>query len=357
MRFWAISQGSNSDVDFTVNDLPLVSIIIVTWNSAAYFSRCLECLAAQTFKDFEVVLIDNGSKDGCLDGVENHMPVLRLQVERLGENKGFAAANNLGAHMAQGRWLALLNSDAFPETNWLEELLKAAKNNPEFSFFASRQLQENAPNLLDGAGDIFHISGLAWRRFAGWPSAQFGLETEEVFSPCAAAALYSREAFLRVGGFDEDFFSYHEDVDLGFRLRLQGFRSLYVPDAIVLHAGSATLGAQSDFALYHWQRNYIWSFVQNMPSALLWEALPSHLMANIIHQISYTFQGRGRILWKAKKDALCGLSHALHKRRKIQKMRKAGNRELLKMMERSWLQPYLLGYHIRKIRRSMLLSQ
>ncbi len=332
---------------------PFISVIIVTWNSAAYLSRCLGCLAAQTFKDFEVVLVDNGSTDGSLDDVENHWPSLRLRVERLGENKGFAAANNLGAHLAHGQWLALLNSDAFPDANWLEALLKAAENNPQFSFFASRQLQADATQILDGAGDAYHLSGLAWRRYEGWPASQFGLKTMEVFSSCAAAALYSRQAFLQAGGFDEDFFSYHEDVDLGFRLRLQGFRCLYVPEAVICHIGSATFGIRSDFALYHWQRNYIWSFVQNMPSALLWGALPAHLLANIIHILYYVFKGRGGTIWKAKVEALRGIRRAFHKRRIIQMNRKAGRTELLRVMERGLLQPYLLGYNMRRVRRNV----
>jgi GT2 family glycosyltransferase len=335
-----------------VNSIPSVSVIIVTWNCAAYLSRCLDALAAQLFKDFEVVLIDNGSTDGGLDAVENHFSGLRLRVERLGANKGFAVANNLGAHLASGAWLALLNPDAFPEPNWLEELLRASANNPDFSFFASRQLQADASNLLDGAGDALHISGLAWRRYASWPASRFGLKTEEVFSPCAAAALYSRQAFLQVGGFDEDFFINYEDVDIGFRLRLQGFRCLYVPEAVVHHIGSAAMGAQSDFALYHWQRNFIWSFVQNMPSPLLWEALPSHLMANFIYQINYTLRGRGRILWKAKMDALHGLSRALRKRREIQGKRFVSCKRLLLAMEHGPLQPYTLGYNIRKVGRT-----
>jgi GT2 family glycosyltransferase len=337
-----------------VNDLPLASVVIVTWNSALYIPRCLDALVAQVCRDFEVVLIDNGSRDGCLDAVENRWPALRFRVERMGVNKGFAAANNIGARLASGKWLAVLNPDAFPEPNWLEELLGAAANNPDFSFFASRQLQANDSQLLDGAGDIFHISGMAWRRFAGWPASQFGLETQEVFSPCAASALYSRQAFLQVGGFDEDFFTYHEDVDLGFRLRLRGFRCLFVPKAVVHHIGSAALGAQSDFALYHWQRNLIWSFVQNMPSALLWAALPSHLMANLIFTLHYMFLGRGRVLWKAKKDALRGLPRAFTKRRGIQQYRSVSLKDLSRILARGPLQPYLVGYHARKIRRAML---
>ena len=327
-----------------------VSIIIVNWNGAEYLPRCLKALVHQTFTDFEILVVDNGSTDGSVDGLEQYWP--EIKVVRLNKNLDFAAANNLGARQAHGHWLALLNSDAFPEPDWLERLLQAAEHYPEFSFFASRQLQANALYLLDGTGDTLHISGLAWRRYAGFPAAQFGLEFEEVFSPCAAAALYSRQAFLQVCGFDENFFSYHEDVDLGFRLRSQGFRCLYVPDAVVQHIGSAALGAQSDFALYHWQRNFIWSFVQNMPSALLWEALPAHLVTNIIHFVGYTIRGRGKVVLKAKMDALRGLSRALRKRKEIQKIRKVGSVDLLHIMERGWLQPYLLGYHIRKIRRT-----
>ena len=230
---------------------PKVSIIIVTWNSESLILRCLDNLVQKTFQGFEVVVVDNGSSDGTIEYLQERQPGLALQLKSLDRNRGFAAANNIGARMARGRLLALLNSDAFPAPDWLEKLLLVAQRHPEFSFFSSRQLQANAPQLLDGAGDALHISGLAWRRYVSFPAAQYGLEMEEVFSPCAAAALYLRQAFLQVDGFDEDFFSYHEDIDLGFRLRLQGFRCLYVPDAIVQHVGSATLGTQSDFALYH----------------------------------------------------------------------------------------------------------
>jgi len=331
--------------------MPIVSVVISTWNSGNVLDRCLSNLAKQTVKDFEVIIVDNGSSDNSIENIQERWPALDFQIRKLDKNTGFAAANNLGAQLARGDWLALLNSDAFPEPEWLENLLQAAAREPRFSFFASRQLQAGAPHLLDGAGDAYHISGLAWRRYAGLPAAQFGLESEEVFSACAASAFYSRRAFLQVGGFDKSFFSYHEDVDLGFRLRLQGFRCLYVPEAVVQHVGSVTLGVKSDFAYYHWQRNFIWSFFQNMPTGLLWLAFPVHLVANIIFQINYTFRGYGGILLKGKWDALRGMPGALRKRRGIQKSRTISNMELFHAMEHGLLQPYLLGYTIRKINR------
>ena len=114
---------------------PLISIVIVTWNSAKHLPRCLDCLALQTIQDFEVILVDNGSLDGGSNDLEQKYTQLALHIERLPSNLGFALANNRGAGLARGKWLALLNADAYPEPNWLENLLRAAQRHPEFSFF------------------------------------------------------------------------------------------------------------------------------------------------------------------------------------------------------------------------------
>jgi GT2 family glycosyltransferase len=322
-----------------VDDLSLVSVVIVTWNSAAHLPACLQALAAQAYSDFEVVLVDNGSTDGCVDAVEDRWPGLQFHVVRLGENKGFAAANNLGARSAHGQWLALLNADAFPEPHWLEELVKAAENNLGYSFFASRQVMAEDSSILDGAGDVYHVSGLAWRRYHGLPAGKYGMKTEEVFSPCGAAALYLRQMFVQAGGFDEDFFSYFEDVDLGFRLHLLGFKCLYVPGAVVEHVGSASTGKRSDFAIYHGHRNLIWSYVKNMPALLLWFFLPLHLLMGLYFLISFSASGHGKAIWRAKVDGLRGLGHMLAKRRKIQRLRWAPVRDIYHLMESDWFAP------------------
>jgi GT2 family glycosyltransferase len=333
------------------DSLSQVSILLVTWNSAATLPRCLESLSRQTCTDFELIVVDNGSTDGCTDGLEQAWLRLPLHVERLSQNTGYAAASNLAARLARSRWLAMLNPDAFPQPNWLEALLQAAAKAPDYSFFASRQLQAEAPNLLDGAGDVLHTSGLAWRRLAGYPAADFGLESVEVFGPCGAAALYSRQAFADSGGFDEDFFGYHEDVDLAFRLRLAGLRCLYVPEAVVHHVGSASLGADSDFALYHWQRNYVWAFAKDMPNGLLWRTLPAHLAANVVHLFNFILRGRGRVVFRAKVDALRGLTSVLRKRRVLQRECVVRPSQINSVLERGALKPYLLGYRLRRFNR------
>jgi GT2 family glycosyltransferase len=142
----------------------------------------------------------------------------------------------------------------------------------------SLQLKDEAPDLLDGAGDVCHISGLAWRGLFGKPVSTAPKEDCEIFSPCAAAALYDRQAFIDLGGFYERFFCYYEDVDLGFRLRLSGHRAILAPRARVRHVGSASSGGRhSDFAVYHGFRNTVWAFAKNMPARALPYALPMHV--------------------------------------------------------------------------------
>jgi len=324
-----------------MQSIPLVSVIIVTWNSKKHLSICMDHFLTQTFQDFEVILVDNGSEDHALDELQEKYPPLRLQIERLDANLGFAVANNIGANLACGKWLALLNADAFPEPDWLEQLLHATDQNPECSFFASRQIQFNSPHLLDGAGDAYHISGLAWRNGYNLPLEKYGFQQKEVFSPCAAAALYSREEFLKVGGFDENYFSYFEDVDLGFRLRLMEKKCLYIPQAVVYHIGSASTGKRSDFSVYYSYRNLIWTFIKNMPSPLIWLYLPLHIGTLLFFAVFLTFRGQGRAIWRAIFDAYRDLPKIIAKRRMIHQNLENKPSDLLRVMSTGLFEPYV----------------
>ena len=160
-------------------------------------------------------------------------------------------------------------------------------------------------------------------------------EIREVFSPCAAAAMYRRDVFLSAGSFDEDFFCYLEDIDLGFRLRLEGHRCLLVPSAVVAHVGSVTSGGkQSDFAVYHGHRNLVWTYVKNMPGWLFWVCLPLHLAMNFVTVLMYTWQGKGRVILRAKRDALLGLPKMWQKRREIQKHRIVSISDIWRMLDK-----------------------
>ena len=332
------------------NEPPAVSVLVLNWNGAAHLPRCLDALQAQTFRDFEALVLDNASTDHSADEVEMRWPGFHLI--RFEHNLGFAAGNNRGAQLARGRWLVFLNNDAFPQPDWLERLVEAARAWPAFTFFASRLVYAGDLDRMQAAGDVLNVSGFAWSRDNGFPLEAAHLEAEEVFSSCAAAAMFQRRAFLDAGGFNDDFVSHLEDVDLGFRLRLAGQHCLYVPAAVVAHVVSASYGAESERTVYQVQRNVVWMYVANMPGRLFWKYLPAHLIANLVFLLYYTLRGRGRAAGRAKLDALRGLPAALRRRRVIQASRTASLPEIDRVLDHGWLSPYLLGRQSRKRQRS-----
>jgi GT2 family glycosyltransferase len=310
-----------------------VDVIIVNYNSGALLARAVAALQAQTYTALRVIVVDNDSRD---DSLARIAPGPRpVEIVRANTNLGFAGGNNLAlrAH-TRAPWVALLNPDAFPRPDWLERLMHAAAAHPQFSFFGSRALCAADPARLDGAGDIYHVSGLHWRDGHGCADcAEYG-EAREIFTPCAAAALYRTREVIAAGAFDDDFFCYAEDVDLGFRLRLQGRRCLYVPDAVVEHVGSAIAGVRSDFSLYHGHRNLVWVYVKNMPGWLFWAYLPYHALLNLYSIGVFTLRGQGGPLWRAKRDAIKGLRRQLRKRKAIQAHRCVSWRAVLPLMQR-----------------------
>ena len=328
---------------------PAVSVIVLNWNGVHFLGRCLDAIAAQTFRDYEVIVLDNASTDSSIEDVPSRWPT--FQVVRFDQNLGFAAGNNRGAEKASGHWIAFLNNDAFPEPEWLAHLIGAAQAHPEFSFFSSRLVYADNLDLAQDTGDIYHVSGFAWPRDNNCPVQNAHLQGGEVFSPCAAAALYDRAAFLEVGGFAEQFVSHYEDVDIGFRLRLRGYRCLYVPEAVVPHVGSASYGRESDRTVYQVQRNVIWSYLTNMPGWLFWKYLPAHLFTNLVFLIYYSLRGQWKVVWKAKWQAARSLPAMIKKRKVIQSARRVDLAEIERVLEHSWLGPFVLGKRVQAARR------
>lgn len=267
---------------------PEVTVIIVAHNAGAFLRPCLDALAAQTYRGFEAVVVDNASTDGSVE--PSVLPDARFRIFAPGENLGFAAANNAVARAVDSRWIALLNPDTRATPEWLEKLLLGAQRWPDAAALGSTQTRLDEPEILDGAGDVWHAAGIAWRALEGH-SLSLNPPEGETFAACAAAALYDRETFLNLGGFDEVFFCYCEDIDFGFRLRLAGGFSVQIADAVVLHAGSGTTGRDSEFTLFHGHRNRVWVFIKNTPGLLMWLLFPVHVALNL------------RILQKAPSDA------------------------------------------------------
>jgi GT2 family glycosyltransferase len=325
-----------------------IAVLIVNWNGGAWLSRSLQSLSTQRRAPDRVVVVDNASTDDSLERASRWLRDAR--VIRLRENAGFAKGNNVAAAAASDvDAFALLNPDAFAEPGWLEALASAAERRPDTAAFACQMRFDAAPDLLDGAGDSYHVSGRAWRNAHRLPVSAGPISELEVFAPCAAAALYRRAAFEDVGGFDERYFCYFEDVDLGFRLRLRGHRCVYVPEAIVRHVSSALSGYRSDFAVYHGERNAVWTFVKNMPGPLFWLYLPQHVTLNLAALLFYPWRGQGAAVWRAKRDAMLGLPTAIRQRRNLQTNRQADWRTLRRAMARGLAAPYIGRYGIQRL--------
>lgn len=313
------------------------TVVVLNWNGEQFLERCLAALLEQTCRPHEIILLDNASTDGSL-AIMLRYPAVR--VIALEQNTGFARGNNIAFDAASigSEWFALINPDAFAAPRWLESLLDAAVSNPNFDVFGSKLVNALTPTLLDGVGDVYHMSGLIWRTAHGVPVSAIADSYSEIFAPCAAAALYRRNAFEKVSGFDEDFFCYVEDVDLGFRLRLAGYRSLYVPQSVAYHIGSGTTGGKhSKFSIYHGHRNLVWTFVKNMPSVLFWLLLPLHVLLNLVSIAWFCMRGQGAEILRAKRDALLGVPKMWRKRQQVQKVRVASIGDIWRMLDKRLL--------------------
>ncbi|AKF36271.1 TPA: glycosyltransferase family 2 protein [Yersinia enterocolitica] len=312
-----------------------VAVVIVNWNGGELLAKCLQKLSEQIFQPSEIILVDNNSSDGSIDLIPKEL-LSNLTILRMTENLGFAEGNNRAITLCSTDYIALLNPDAFPEKDWLEKLMVAARENPSIVIFGSKQLCYPDTNIIDGTGDVYHISGLAWRRGHGVKVQQGDHYSKEIFSPCAGAAMYKRSALAEVEGFDSDFFCYVEDVDLGFRLRLIGHKALYVDNAIVQHVGSGTSGGKhSDFSVYYGHRNLVWVYVKNMPISLLILSFPLHILLNLISIIKFGLDGKLSVILRSKRDAIKGLPRMIKKRKSIQKNRKIRPMSLLKILDYS----------------------
>ncbi len=295
---------------------PRTVAVIVNYNGGGLLARSVDGVRRQRTPFDRIIVVDNASTDASAEGLPEDVEVIRP-----GANLGFASGNNLGVAFApECDWIALINPDAFLAEDWLERMHDGAAQTGAAAL-GCQLLNDLHPDLLDGAGDAVHTSGLAWRVLHGSPRELGPQAVCDIFSPCAAAALYRRSTFDEVGGFEERFFCYFEDIDLAYRLRLAGYHCAYVPAAVARHVGSASSGRESDFTIYHSHRNLVWTYVRDSPSPL--RHLPQHIVMSFFTIVWFSGRGQAGPILRAKRDALRGLPWALRERRRIQGARRA----------------------------------
>lgn len=244
----------------------MISVVIVNWNRRELLAACLESLRRQTGVQFETIVVDNGSTDGSPELARG----FASQVICNQSNLGFCAANNQGIAASRGEYVALLNNDAEAEPGWLAALHRACSSAPGVGMAASKVLVWEDPTRIDKAGHLIFPDGQNRGRGAGAPDrGQFDRE-EEVLWPDGCAAMYRKSMLDRIGGFDEDFFAYGDDAELGLRARIAGWRCLYAPDAVVRHHRGSTLGKGSAWRLELIERNRVLLALKLFPWSLLW---------------------------------------------------------------------------------------
>lgn len=314
-------------MNFAMTDL---SVIIINWNGKKYLAQCLDGLRKQIYRSFTTILVDNGSTDGSVEFVKHQYPdVFILKLRR---NFGFSIANNIAFEYVNTKYAALLNNDAIPDPFWLKNLVGALESYPSAGLAASKMLFYDNPGTIDRAGDSYSKAGTGILRGRGRPKRCYD-KYEWVFGACAGAALYRTEMLKDIGLFDENFFLLYEDVDLCFRAQLRGYKCLYVPNAVVYHKGSASIGQDTDMSVYYSHRNLEWVYFKNMPRKLLLRSFGLHLLYDVAALLFFLFKGKLKIFVKAKIDFIRNFKKIIRQRAIIQKNKKVDDNYIWSLLE------------------------
>ncbi|MBK5273649.1 MAG: glycosyltransferase family 2 protein [Desulfuromonadales bacterium] len=324
-----------------------VSIIIVNWNGRQHLPDCLGSLEKQTFSGFEVVLVDNGSSDGSVEYVRECYPWVKLVI--LPNNSGFAAGNNIGLSHSSAEYIVTLNNDTMAEPDWLAELVAVADEHPEAGMLASRICNFHDRDQVDSIGFRVCRDGMSRGAYRLQNYSALALErVEETLFPSACVALYRRAMIDETGFFDEDFFAYCEDTDLGLRGRLAGWGALLARDAVIYHKYSQTAGTFSPLKLYLVERNHYWAALKTFPLSLLL-LLPYFTVARFLVQAATVLSGKGSggeflasgsrsacigAILRGIRDAVRGIPRILRQRRQVMRTRRLSAPDFTLLLKR-----------------------
>jgi GT2 family glycosyltransferase len=313
--------------------MPEISVIIPHWNAKHLLETCLTALRRQTFRDFETILVDNGSEDGSPDYVRTSFPEVKLLA--LPDNRGFTGGVLVGYEQASGELIVLLNNDTEADSRWLEEIRKASHAYPEAGSFASKMIYFDERSRIENCGFDMGIAGsvvdLGRDELCGPEWSQ----PRKVFGGCGGAVAYRRRMLEDVGFLDADFVMIYEDTDLSFRAQLRGYECVYVPDAIVYHRYRVTIGKVPSRQVFYSQRNIEFVYLKNMPLALILRSLPQRLLYEVGAAIYFCKKRNGSAFLRAKLDVLRCLPSIWRKRKEIQNRRTMTDWQMRKVLQKS----------------------
>lgn len=329
------------------------SFIIVNWNGEKTIVSCLDSVFAQTYKNFEIIFIDNHSSDQSLEIVKKNYSVDKLIS--LDRNYGFAQANNLGLTHASGEYLALINNDTVLEKDWLEKAVSMFEKSSDknLASVATKIVNYYQRDLIDTAGVEFYGLGACWD-YKNLPrNSELVNRRKEVFGACASAALYKKNIIEEAGLFDPQYFMYFEDTDLSFRLRLFGYKCNYEPEAVCYHFGARRRERKNKFFIEYGRRNIEFLFIKNMQGYLFLKYFLSHCLYELVLFFFYLSAGRAPSFLKAKMRVLNNLGYLLKERKKLKlKLIKRGKYRQLYQAEKHFL-PFKLRSILNKFRKAV----
>ncbi len=271
----------------------MTAVIIPNLNGEKWIGDSIRSVLSGSCKDIEIVVVDNGSTDGSREIIESFAGE-KVRGIYLDHNTGFSAAVNLGIKETAGEYVALFNNDAFAKEHWLEELIKVMDSSPKIFSVASLMLQHKDSTLCDDAGDYVNLLGWACKRGDGLPARRY-TKQQEIFTACGGAALYRRSILDEIGLFDETFFAYLEDVDIGWRARCAGYKNVLCPTAQCTHICSATTGSKyNDFKSIQGGRNNLLLPYKNLPLFFLIINLPFLVVGYLIKVLFFHIRGYGK---------------------------------------------------------------
>lgn len=303
------------------------SIIITNYNGLSFIKDCLDSLENQIFKDFEVIFVDNNSIDNSVNFVKEHYSNVIFILNSI--NRGYGGGCNDGAKASKGDYLFFLNTDTTLLPDCLLNLDEGIHLFPDYGMYAPKMIYPNGK--INSTGLCISLSGAAWDRGLGEKDIGQYDKPDEIFGPCGGAAVFKREPFLEINGFDESFFLFMEDVDIIIRMQSAGWKCRFLPHSTVVHHHGGITGVGSDFSVYYGNRNIIWNTFKNYPDYLILLAFFFIFVRNLGSILYYGIKGRGRVVLRAKWDAIKGLPPII--RRKYSEKKRFNSFSWMKYMK------------------------